>query len=387
MLLPAWKKGPHPALVREFFRKARPNNLTTQLDAWVLRILTRPPAHRLVRIAIVVLYVMVLGYVDYLSGPAFYLQVFYLVPILLALAWLGLFPAFLTSVFSIMVRVGGDYLTGAGYTHRPNLIWNSLGFLATYMVVAWALDSLLKLRRELEARVTARTAALATEILAREQLQRELVEISERERRIIGNDLHDGLGQHLTAMAFAAEVLVHQLSPNDSQAHATAHKIVALAKAGILQSRLLARGLLLTAIEPGRLNQELEELSATVQSQSGVRCHFASHSSHLVHDSTTASHLFRIAEEAMRNSIRHGQPTALNVSLSDLDQSLLLEIADNGTGLPAAPSKKTSIGLRVMEHRAKLIGGDFRVESKPGKGTSIHCRVPLLPRPIPAPVI
>ncbi|MEI6107652.1 MAG: sensor histidine kinase [Opitutae bacterium] len=373
--------------MREFFRKARSDNLTTQLDALVLRILTRPPASRLVRIMIVVLYVMGLGYIDYLSGPAFYLQVFYLVPILLALAWLGLFPAFLTSVFSILVRVGGDYLTGAGYTRRPTLIWNSLGFLATYMVVAWALDSLLKLRRELEMRVTARTAALATEILAREQLQRELVEISERERRIIGNDLHDGLGQHLTAMAFAAEVLVHQLSPDDRQAHETAHKIVTLAKEGILQSRQLARGLLLTAIEPGRLSQELEELTASVQSQSGVRCHFASQSPHLVHDSTTASHLFRIAEEAMRNSIRHGQPTALNVSLSNLDQSLLLEITDNGSGLPAAPRKKTSIGLRVMEHRAKLIGGDFRVESIPGKGTSIHCRVPLLPRSLPVPVI
>ncbi|MDB6165849.1 MAG: histidine kinase, partial [Lacunisphaera sp.] len=237
--------------------------------------------------------------------------------------------------------------------------------------------SFIKLRAELEERVKSRTAALATEVLAREQLQQELIEISERERRTIGNDLHDGLGQHLTAMAFAAEVLSQQLANRDAAAANTATEIVRLAEEGILQSRQLARGLLLTAIEPANLNRELEELAATVQRQTGVRCHYEARQPPLVADSSTASHIFRIAQEAVRNSIKHAQPTALNLSLAGENESLVLRVSDNGPGLPVTARKEAGVGLRVMAHRAKLIGGDFTLESAPGKGTHIRCRVPL----------
>ncbi len=157
------------------------------------------------------------------------------------------------------MRVAGDHILGVPYTHRPTIVWNSVVFLATYMLVAWVLQLLIDLQRELEARATTRTAALAKEITAREQLQQELSEISERERRTIGNDLHDGLGQHLTAMAYAAQVLSRQPA---SRAAGTAREIVRLADEGILQSRQLARGLRLTSIDPANLNRELEELAS-----------------------------------------------------------------------------------------------------------------------------
>ena len=360
-----------------WLQQLKPGMLGARLDAWVLRIITQPPASRRVRATIVATYVLLLGLLDYLSGPTLSLQVFYLAPILLALAWLGMPAAFVASVCSIIVRVGGDYVLGAAYTRRPTLIWNSLGHLVTYLLVAWALGSLFRLRRELEERVTSRTAALAEEILVRERLQRELIEISERERRTIGNDLHDGLGQHLTAMAYAAQVLTHQLGDRDEPAAKTAREIGRLAEEGILQSRQLARGLLLTAIEPGSLNRELEELAATVQRQTGVRCHYESHSPPLARDTSTASHLFRIAQEAVRNSIRHAQPTALHLSLTRDNEALVLLVRDNGPGLPQTARQESGVGLRVMAHRAKLIGAEFSLESEPGKGTQIRCRVPL----------
>lgn len=331
---------------------------------------------------IVAVYVVVIGLIDYASGTTISLQVFYLAPIALALAWLGFFAAFVTSVCSIIVRVGGDYLLGAEYTRRPSIGWNMMGFLATYMVVAWILRAFITLRRELEERVRSRTAALAEEVRAREQLQQELIEISERERRTIGNDLHDGLGQHLTAMAFAAKVLTQQLTGGNEQAAGTAREIVRLAEDGILQSRQLARGLLLTAIEPANLHRELEELAATVQRQTGVRCHYESVHPPLVRDSSTASHIFRIAQEAVRNSIKHAQPTALNLSLTGDDQALVLSVSDNGPGLPQTARKEAGVGLRVMAHRAKLIGGDFTLRSTPGQGTHIRCRVPLPATPV-----
>ncbi|MEO6995018.1 MAG: ATP-binding protein, partial [Lacunisphaera sp.] len=120
---------------------------------------------------------------------------------------------------------------------------------------------------------------------------------------------------------------------------------------------------------------------ASVQRQTGVRCHYEAILPPLVGDSRTASHIFRIAQEAVRNSIRHAQPTAINLSLSGDNQSLVLSVSDNGSGLPQTAKKDAGVGLRVMAHRAKLIGGDFTLESTPGKGTHIRCRVPLSSTP------
>jgi len=371
--------------VREKLQPPSLARLVARFDSWVLLILTRPPASRLGCGVIVAVLVAFIGLIDYATGTAVSLQVFYLAPILLALAWLGLFAAFLASASSIIARIGGDYLLGAEYTRRPAIVWNSLGFLAIYLVVAWFLEALLKLRRELEERVTTRTAALAREVLAREQLQRELLEISERERRSIGHDLYDGLGQHLTAMAFAAQVLGQQLANRDELAATTAREIGRLAEEGILQSRELARGLLLTAIEPGSLNRELEELAATVQRQTGVRCHYEARRTPLVGDSSTASHLFRIAQEAVRHALRHARPTALQLSLAGENHGLVLTISDNGTTPPPDGAADTPTGLIEVEHRAKLIGADFQLETKPGQGTRISCRLPLAPAAVRAP--
>jgi signal transduction histidine kinase len=362
--------------VREKLQPPGLARLVARCDSWVLLILTRPPASRLRCGVIVAALVVIVGLIDYATGTAVSLQVFYLAPILLALAWLGLFAACLAAVSSIIARVGGDYLLGAEYTRRPAIVWNSLGFLAIYMVVAWFLEALLKLRRELEERVTARTAALAREVRAREQLQRELFEISERERRTIGHDLYDGLSQHLTAMAFAAQVLGQQLANRDELAVTTAREIGRLAEEGILQSRELARDLLLTAIEPGSLNRELEELAATVQRQTGVRCHYEARRTPLVSDSSTASHLFRIAQQAVRHALRHAQPTALQLCLAAETQGLVLTISDNGATPPPDGVAAARSGLLEVEHRAKLIGAEFRLEASPGQGTRISCCLP-----------
>ena len=250
-----------------------------------------------------------------------------------------------------------------------------LGFLAVYLIFARVLQSFISLRRELEARISARTAELAREVAAREQLQQELIEISERERRSIGNDLHDGLGQHLTAMAFATEVLAQQMARHDPLAAGTAKELGRLAEEGVQQSRRLARGLLLTAMEPENLNRELEELATTVQRQTGVPCRYESRQPPLVGDSTTASHIFRIAQEGLRNAFRQDAPTAIQLGLHGEKQFLVLTISDNGAA-PAAPTDGDA-ARREMEHRARLIGAELTVESTPGQGTRLSCRVPL----------
>ncbi len=343
----------------------------------MLAILTFVPAKRRTSVAIIILSVVWIGVIDYFTGPWVSLLVFYLAPISLAAAWLGLSAALVTAVGSVGVRLWGDYDLGAPYAHHPTVVWNSVIVLSTYMFVAFVLRRLILLQRELEARVRARTAALAQEVSVREQLQRELIEISERERRTIGNDLHDGLGQHLTAMAYAAQILSQQLAGRADDSAQAARAIVRLAEEGILQSRQLARGLLLTAIEPEDLAREMEELAATVQRQNRVHCVFELRGDTLAKDSNTASNLFRIAEEAVRNSVRHARPTELRLSLITDNDGMILDIQDNGPGLPADIEPKPGVGLRVMAHRAKLIGGELSVESSKERGTRIYCRVPL----------
>lgn len=344
--------------------------------AWVLAVLTEPPAGRLAQFGIIGGLIFAVGFVDYLSGIWISLQLFYLIPISCAVAWHGFRAALITSVVCIANRVAGDYIQNAPYTHHPTIIWNCLVFLATYMIVAWGIRLLVSFQRELEERVRARTEALKEETRAREKLQRELIETSERERRTIGNDLHDGLGQHLTAMAYAAHILSQQLG--NHPAAGAARDLVRLAEDGILQSRHLARGLLLTAIEPDNLSREMEELAASVQRQTGVDCRFEVHAIPPLKDSNTASNLFRIAEEAARNSTRHAKPTELRLSLRHDQKDLILDIRDNGTGWPPSEAdRKVGVGLHVMSQRAKLLGGELTVQSSPEQGTHIQCRVPL----------
>ncbi|MEO6993471.1 MAG: hypothetical protein ABI273_07570, partial [Lacunisphaera sp.] len=127
--------------MRQFLPQFTPGKLAPRRDAWVLRILTHPPASRATRILIVAAYIMGLGIVDYLTGTTLSLQVFYLGPIALALAWLGFPAAVVASACSIAARVGGDYILGAEYTRRPSIVWNTLGFFATYVILAWILQA------------------------------------------------------------------------------------------------------------------------------------------------------------------------------------------------------------------------------------------------------
>lgn len=362
--------------MRRLFQQLTSGELGARLNTWIIRILTRPAVSRRTCGLIVAALVILIGIADYLSGTTISLQVVYMVPIAMALAWLGFFAAFITSVCSIAARVGGDYILGGAYTRSPTIVWNVAGFLATYVVFAWILQSFIMLRQELEERVRSRTDALAREIRAREKLQQELSEISERERRSIGKDLHDGLGQHLTALAFASEVLARQMADSDPLAPATAQEIGRLAEEGVKQSRQLARGLLLGAIEPASLSRELEELAASMQRQTGVRCRYEAVSPPLVSSSSTASHIFHIAQEAVHHSIRHAQPTALHLSLHGGEQELVLAISDNGTAPTALTAAQAATRLE-MEHRARLIGADFTLDSKPGHSTHLFCRIPL----------
>lgn len=329
------------------------------------------------RILIVVILTASIGLADFFTGTQVSLTLFYLIPVSLCVAWFGLKSAALLGLGCVSLRITGDLLQGATYLNDTrSAVWNALIHFFTYLVVALVLRALIQVHRELEERVRTRTADLQRETAAREQLQRELLEISARERRSVGNDLHDGLGQHLTAMAYAAQILARQLAERNDPSTPAAREIVRLAEEGITQSRQLARGLLLGSITMEAFNRELEELAASAQKTSGIVCQCQIQGDCRLEDDSTATHLFRIAQEATRNAIRHGRASEIMITLQSRPEAVVLIVADNGEGMPEGSAETGGMGLRVMAHRARLIGGDFDVDSGSDLGTRVTCIVP-----------
>ena len=316
-----------------------------------------------------------IGWLDYCSGIWFSLQLFYLIPVVLSVAWLGWKEGCITAAACVAVRLAGD--VAAGILEQVRLVailWNRLADVIISFTLVWVVHALISLQRQLEDRVRRRTAALEEAIRRRQQLERDLLEIAARERNAIGRELHDDLCQHLVGTALATKVLAEHLAEKDPAGARDAQAIVTHVEEGIARSRNLARGLLLASIEPNELAGELAQL-AVKGSEGGVACRFRMEGKPSVASAATAAQLFRIAQEALRNALRHSSPQRVDIVLAGNDEATLLMVNDDGSGL-APQEGRTGMGLKIMEHRASLVGGTLAIVPAPGEGTRIICRIP-----------
>jgi signal transduction histidine kinase len=335
--------------------------------------LGQPPPDRARAWRLIVLLVGAIGLADYVAGTNLSLALFYLVPISFATGWLGASAGVLLSVVCTVVRVAGDYLIVYPHEFPAETWWNGPASLAIFLFVVWLLHALLNLRRQLEHKVSERTSALAASVADRQRLQQDLLEVGARERSALGRELHDELGQHFVATAIAAQVLARKL---DAKSAADANAIVRWIEEGIAKSRKLARGLMRSSIAPERLGQELEELAAA-SSRGQAQCHFWGKGPAIRASAEECAQLFRIAQEAVANALRHAGAWTITISLIGEDDGLCLIIEDDGCGLPATAGRETAgMGLRIMQHRAVLIGASFSLLSNPGEGTKVVCRLP-----------
>jgi signal transduction histidine kinase len=316
------------------------------------------------------------GVVDYLSGYAIFFSAFYLLPVALAAWYVGTFFGLIISILSVVVWLAGDIAAGARYSSVFVPIWNGAIGLTVYFVVVKALTSLRKLQQELEERVRQRTAALTSEMQERERLEKEILEISEREQRRIGHDLHDSLCQHLAATAMAGQVLGEKLAAKSSPETADARAIVKLVEDGIALTRNLAHGISPVEMEKEGLITALHEYATNISQLFKVHCVFDGESPPMIQDAATATQLYRIMQEAVSNAVRHGKPKEIVISLANQKQRLELTVEDDGTGLPDDWQKNRGLGTRIMAHRAAMIGGTFSIEPNPTGGTFVKCSVP-----------
>lgn len=207
------------------------------------------------------------------------------------------------------------------------------------------------------------------------RLERMTLRITQDERRRIGSELHDGLGQQLTAIGLMSHSLARALEEiAPAQANAAA-KITKYVQDAVTLTRQLAHGLAPIAEEAGGLLIALTNL-ASMTTAAGVLCEFAADPKINAPDPAIAGHLYRIAQEAINNSLKHGKPRSIHIRLEERNGHLDLTIQDDGHGLPKTRSRKPGMGLKLIQHRARLIGGQIAVHSEPGCGVQIVCSLP-----------
>jgi signal transduction histidine kinase len=324
---------------------------------------------------------VVIGVVDYLTGFEVLFSAFYLLEVGLAAWFVGKGFGLVMSVLSVLVWIGGDVAAGAHYSRPFVPIWNALILLAVYFSVVWLLTSLRRLHNDLESKVRQRTAALTQEMTERARLEKELVEVSEGEQRRFGHDLHDNLCQHLTGTALAGQVLVGKLAARELPEEADANEVVKLVEDGITLARNLARGIYPVEVAAEGLMAALGELAANIGKASKTVCVFECDPPVLIQDAAIGTQLYRIAQEAISNAIRHGKAKRLGITLSRHGGVIVLTVEDDGTGLPESWQKGPGLGTRIMAHRAGMIGGEIALEPNPTGGTLLRCWFPKGSRP------
>ncbi len=322
------------------------------------------------------LLVIAIGLLDYVTGIEVSLSVVYAIPVSIAAWYVGALPALGLALLSVVVWIAGDLAAGLHPSSMMVPFFNALVRLVFYAFLTHVLVRLRYLQRNLEELARVRAVALSHEIAERERLEREMLEIAEREQRRIGQDLHDSLCQHLTGTALAGQLLAEKLTLRELPETRDAHRVVDLVEEAISMARGLAKGLHPVEMKSDGLMQALEEFCATTSELFAVECHFDCQMPVLVDSQSTAIHLYRIAQEGVGNAIKHGHPTRIMVQLEEIEEGTQLVISDNGSGLKDSTPPGTGMGLRIIADRAKMIGGRFRMDNGRFGGAELTCLIP-----------
>ncbi len=321
--------------------------------------------------------VALVGLSDFLAGFELYFFAFYLIPVMLAVWFVGRGFGILVSALCVTVSIAGDLIAGARYSSSLVPVWNATILLTLFLVVVWIMATLRSLHDDLEERVRQRTAALQAEMQERMRLEEEILSISEREQQRIGHDLHDSLCQHLTGVALAGEVLSEQLAAKSLPEVKAVDHIVEMVESAIDLTRTVARGLHPIDLTGEGFIDALRQLSATMTEGSKTSCSFEFDHPVEISEAGVATHLYRIAQEAVTNAVKHSRAKAhSSLRLESGPEGLTLSVSDNGACGNVAQDARNGMGLRTMTHRASVIGATFKVDCEPTRGTSVTCRLP-----------
>lgn len=324
------------------------------------------PGSRNASLAVALAVLALIGWVDRHSGWEISLFVIYAVPILLVVwraeTWTAITFVLLCTVVWWGVNASElPYQTSFGYV---------LAAFSRFVYFAFVAFGGLAMKAHVDAD-RARIAALER---AR-SLEGEIVRASEYEQRRIGQDLHDGLCQELAAVGCAARSLADDLESRLPAAAAEALEIESMIKRAVVHTRDLARGIFPVQMDAAGLAVALGELAASMRKSGDIDLEFHDSGDVNIDDPEVAMNLYRIAQEAVRNSIKHSGASKITVSLdNDNDpRTVRLTVVDNGYGISAEDQHGSGMGLRTMQHRAAAMGANLEFANGEGGGAIVSC--------------
>jgi signal transduction histidine kinase len=308
-----------------------------------------------------------IGFIDYLTGYEVTVFPFYSIPILL-MVWFGNRNlAVMISVLSALAWWWADAASGHAYSHEWLRVWDTIVKLMFFCLVMFAGSAFKQQRDASRARI---------ELLERsQQLEQQIISISEREQQRIGRDLHDGVCQFLSAIGFTAAMLKRDLERELNERAKIAGEIAKLLQDASALTRDLARGLSPVDRDEGGLESALDELASSTSRLAEISCSFLCPEPLQILDNTLAVHLFRIAQEAVSNATKHGHAKAVVIALESSEGIVSLRVSDDGIGFDPARSARKGMGLNIMSYRARMIGGTLEIQSNSPSGTVVVCTI------------
>ena len=214
---------------------------------------------------------------------------------------------------------------------------------------------------------------IGRDITERKRLEQELLQVANKEQQRIGQDLHDGVCQQLAAIAFRTHSLARRLQGQAPAESAEAESIGALINESLNQTRGVARGLFPVRLEENGLASALEELAATTGDRFKVNCTFSCEANLPAIASAVALHVYYIAQEAVLNAARHSKAERISIRLGRAQERLLLSVQDDGSGFAPSDAQRAGMGIAIMGYRARVIGANLDLKTRPGQGTELSC--------------
>jgi PAS domain S-box-containing protein len=219
---------------------------------------------------------------------------------------------------------------------------------------------------------------VARDISERKQLEQSLVLASENERRLLGQELHDALGQQIAALSLLAKSLEQQLERESDDLAGRAAELAEIAAAASAETKRLAQGAYPTELEKRGFQAALTELADTTSRLFGITCSFRGRDSIPSLDKTVELNLYRIAQESVMNAVKHAKGTTIQIRLYPERGNLILSVEDDGQGPPAEEKarERNGMGLRIMKYRAGMIGATWSIRAARPRGTEVQCCLP-----------
>jgi signal transduction histidine kinase len=310
---------------------------------------------------------LVIGLLDFLSSYQFRLLPLYAGPIFVVAWFFGRKPGLAAALVSAVIWWVANWFNGDPELRSWFRLWEVARHVGFFLVVGWT-GAALRAKDEM---ATARIALLEHS----QRLEQQIVDISEAEQRRIGQDLHDGVCQVLAALSCAATSLRTELEKRALKSEANrADELAKMLQNAVVETRDLARSLVPAHVSDVGLAVALEALTQSVSRLHRVNCTFHLDGLDPGENGQVATHLYRIAQEAINNALTHGRAKNISLSLGHSNGQIDLSVTDDGVGIPAEP-RPGGMGLAVMAYRARLSGGQLTVNRLPGGGTKVSSTV------------